>query len=403
MRLVFSPLTRSTLRSWPRYNCNRTPHAARALPLRHTTTRLPIISTRHYADEPRPSEPSANEKGPDENIKSLERGPEPPPPRPFLSYTTAAITALVSSSFLAYRLFYYSPSSDDEPLNLATFVSRKLSLKQRISHNLSIFNLSSGRGDGGDDLWTQGVWSVEVKQPQLQIARAYTPLPPVKMMEESEGAWMNRSKNLRFLIRQEPMGEVSGYIHGLSEGAKVEVRGPHPVVVLPSDVREVVFLAGGTGIAPALQVAYALSRRAATGATSPSRPVRMSILWSSRTRDDMGDNTGAEVGSFQDRYASMTGQLQAIEGASRSSEGFRLSTRCFIDEEKTFLDVKDIGSSLASSGGPDGHRLILVSGPDGFVSHVAGPKVLHNGVEAQGPLKGLLSRLNLAGWQVWKL
>ena len=91
---------------------------------------------------------------------------------------------------------------------------------------------------------------------------------------------------------------------------KVEVRGPRPEFVLPRDIREVVFIAGGTGIAPALQVAYALSRRALTDATPYGSPVRMQILWSSRTRDDMGENATAAIGSFQDRYASIPGQVE---------------------------------------------------------------------------------------------
>lgn len=242
-----------------------------------------------------------------------------------------------------------------------------------------------------------------MKQPQLQIARSYTPLPPVKMLEESEGAWSNRTKGLRLLIRQEPMGEVSGYVHGLAEGAKVEVRGPRPELMLPEDVRDVVFLAGGTGIAPALQVAYALSRRAATGRGLHEEPVRMSILWSSRTRDDIGDNSGSAFGSFQDRYASIPGQLQALEGASKGSRSFQLSTRSFVDDENTLLDASELSSVLAPSKRTDGRKLVLVSGPDGFVSYVAGPKVLENGVEAQGPLAGLMSRIDRTGWQVWKL
>lgn len=384
---AFAPISRSISRTGPRYESHR---------LRLVISRIysaqssrQCLSTNRHLFSPEP-------------ITSLEPGPEAPPKRPFISYTTATVVAFVAGSFLAYRLFFYHPNSDDEPLNPSTFASRKLTLKQRISPTLSIFNLSSGRGDGGDDLWTKGVWSVEVKQPQLQIARSYTPLPPVKMLEESEGAWMNRTKGLRLLIRQEPMGEVSGYVHRLSEGAKLEIRGPHPELALSDDVREVVFLAGGTGIAPALQVAYALSRRAATGRGSYG-PVRMSILWSSRTRDDTGDNSGAAVGSFQDRYASIPGQLQALEGASRGSQGFELSTKTFVDDEKTFLGATELNYVLASGKETEGRKLILVSGPEGFVSHVAGPKVLENGVEAQGPLSGLLFRLDCRGWQVWKL
>jgi len=45
----------------------------------------------------------------------------------------------------------------------------------------------------------------------------------------------------------------------------------------------------------------------------------------------------------------------------------------------------------------------LVSGPDGFIEHWAGKKIWVGGHEAQGLLGGILSRLDLKDWNVWKL
>jgi len=41
--------------------------------------------------------------------------------------------------------------------------------------------------------WEEGIWSVEIKQPELQIARRYTPLPPLHGTSKT---------HLRFLIRK---------------------------------------------------------------------------------------------------------------------------------------------------------------------------------------------------------
>ena len=124
------------------------------------------------------------------------------------------------------------------------------------------------------EAWQKGVWNVQFKQPELQIVRAYTPLPP-KANEPQ-----NRKDNLRFLIRRDPHGEVSSYLHRLPIGSKVELRGPNLEYELTPDVRQVVFFAGGTGIAPALQVANAMFK------DGDSRGRTLHILWANRKRED---------------------------------------------------------------------------------------------------------------------
>ena len=87
-----------------------------------------------------------------------------------------------------------------------------------------------------------------MKQPQLQIGRSYTPLPPTQQAEFAGG--------LRFLIRREPPGEFSTYLHKLPISANIKLRGPQIEYKIPKDVDEILFLAGGTGIAPASKTLY---------------------------------------------------------------------------------------------------------------------------------------------------
>ncbi|KAL9053002.1 MAG: hypothetical protein Q9162_005058 [Coniocarpon cinnabarinum] len=329
--------------------------------------------------------------------------PPPPEPRSFISYTTAAIIAALSSGFLTYRLFFYTPGyGGDQQLNAKDFVARTLTSKIPISLTSAIFNLNGAHGDANDELWTRGVWSLEFKQPQLQIARAYTPLPPVKLLEESEGAWSNRTKGFRFLIRREPQGEVSNYLHGLKEGSRLELRGPHMEFAIPPNVSDVIFLAGGTGIAPALQVAYALSRRAALAQMPSEQPVRMSILWASRTKEDVGGGVYDQPSNLNTRLSAIPGQLEAIQFDKRSGDRFRLGAQIFVDEEQRFIQASDIASAMAQRPG-EGRKLILISGPEGFVSHYAGPHGNENGIQSQGPIGGVLGGLDRRNWNIWKL
>ncbi|KAK9374241.1 uncharacterized protein V1513DRAFT_446461 [Lipomyces chichibuensis] len=181
-----------------------------------------------------------------------------------------------------------------------------------------------GAGDPGIAGYWDGsrVWSVEVKQPDLQIARKYTPLPiyyvlglkPVgdvenKDAESKKEVKLERTALLRMvgdnevdeaklvlLVRKYGDGEVSRWLYSRPVGSRIQLRGPHKQVELstsvqprsitnlrrrykehkaedtplmrrpmldnPSkmppelrpDARDIVFFAGGTGIAPALQL-----------------------------------------------------------------------------------------------------------------------------------------------------
>ena len=194
---------------------------------------------------------------------------------------------------------------------------------------------------------------------------------------------------------------MSSYLHSLGSNAKVELRGPHLDLSIPDDVTDVVFLAGGTGIAPALQVAYALSRRAARASLPGEKPLRMEILWANRTREDVGQGTAEAAGTFEGRLASVPGQIEAIRRDSRADGRFALESKVFVDEEGRFIQRGDVERAVGKGGG--GRMMVLVSGPEGFVGHFAGKKGMENGVETQGPVAGMVGGLGLKGWEVWKL
>ncbi|KKY15946.1 putative cytochrome c mitochondrial import factor [Diplodia seriata] len=286
------------------------------------------------------------------------------------------------------------------------------------------------------DIWARCVWSVEAKQPQLQIARAYTPLPPPTTTtddEETDDGTTDASQ-LRFLIRRERAGEVSNYLHRLPPAAAVELRGPHVAFEIPDDVTEVLFLAGGTGIAPALQVARALQMRGGREAS------RMRILWANRRREDcVGGRSDDDAAQGSSGWGSWLGWGSAKKGRKEQDAGVptattttttggedglvvreidalkrragaaqqRLAVDYFVDEENTFIQPSHVARHLQEAGKSGekspGSRLILISGPDGFLDYWAGRKIWAEQGEVQGPLRGALSKMDLKGWRVWKL
>ncbi|KAI9709069.1 MAG: mitochondrial Homoaconitase [Bogoriella megaspora] len=339
--------------------------------------------------------------------------------------TTGAIAGI------SIRIYLTSKDGDalwDKPTVLDPHAFRKFELfkKEQISSTSSIFHLRPTQGSFDakylEELWNRGIWSVEVKQPQLQIVRAYTPLPP--SLDMDKGQELDTSNEIRLLIRREENGEVSGFLHRLPVGSTVEVRRANVEYELPPGTTEVLFLAGGTGIAPALQLAYATLRR-------PESRIR--ILWANRRREDCIGGVSepfetTRLGSwpwlfrFQNRTLSdhqgrvaQQGEMNAIvkqlynyQKLSKDNHGQLIDIECFVDEEKSFINTQRVIGHLQSSSSNEGRneqlqRRILVSGPDGFVEHWSGKKPFEGAPDTQGRLGGVLSQLDTSGWKIWKL
>ena len=68
----------------------------------------------------------------------------------------------------------------------------------------------------------------------------------------------------------------------------------------------------------------------------------------------------------------------------------------FVDAENSFINKAAINQTLSElhkrSSGSAKNTEIIISGPDGFVNYLAGPKEWRNGKEEQGPLKGILAQ-----------
>ena len=307
----------------------------------------------------------------------------------------------------------------------------RLAGREDVSSTCAIFTLrpvlggkgleieKNGDGDAdGQDRQQRAIKSVLFKQPQLQIARAYTLLPRQAGQTDDE---------LRFLIKREKGGEVSSYLHRLEVGAEVEVRGPNAEYILPATerVRKVVFLAGGTGIAPALQVAKMVEGDEAD----------VHILWANRQREDCegGESstlsptttwsqtfsgwfspfgTPAKEASAQETVSEKASApkkseiVRRLEALKRDGQG-RVAIDYFVDEENRFIRPIEattlVRAPFSPEAKPDGRNILFVSGPEGFVNAWAGPKEWRDGQELQGPLGGALSKLDLRDWEVVKL
>ena len=373
----------------------------------------------------------------------------------------------------AYLVARWMSQDSEKQIDFTVFHPFEIVSKQSVSSTCSIFTLKSQSRtcpyhELYRDAWKKGVWSVQIKQPQLQIVRSYTPLPPPPDgLNDEDGDSSSTITELRFLIRREPHGEVSEYLHNLPVGAVVHIRGLDVEYEIPSDIDGVLFIAGGTGIAPSLQIAHSLLKRRKSTGFLP----RLHILWANRRREDAtgGVSSTSIVGSHGVRRplarffwaAEQSAQqqqqqlqqpqqasppphqssiiIQQINHLKQASQG-RFTLDYLIDEEdsyitqallKTYLlslcktHVKQPSRSDSDSPTEDpaqtraqvrdsmrSRGLVLISGPDGFISHHAGPKMwAGSGKQSQGPLGGNLEAVLGIGtgvelassWEVWKL
>ncbi|KAI9698032.1 MAG: mitochondrial peripheral inner membrane protein [Candelina mexicana] len=359
------------------------------------------------------------------------KGPLPAKNRRWPYFVAICVTAV--GTFVTYKS--WKESTSQGILQQQTFTPFTIISKEPVSSTSTIFTLRPTNAPWSakpyEYLWKQGVWSILVKQPQLQIARAYTPLPP---QATSKSRGVEESNGFRFLIRKEDGGEVSSYLHSLPFGATVELRGPNPEFDIPKDVGEVLFLAGGTGVAPALQAAHAVLSQESDRESSKASKIH--ILWANRRREDCvgGANNSRDERNIRPQpqarsEITLAGSHSELGIRTKTSKKHtiikelealqqrypnRITVDYFVDEEGTFITGDVIRKAISNPSAASRHeahsategqgkKLVMLSGPDGFVSTLAGPKVWEGGQEVQGRLGGVLSRQNLQGWTVWKL
>jgi len=351
--------------------------------------------------------------------------------RPILSLC-AGCTAYATGHTLATGTLPFTREKTPV-LNTSTFTPYTLVAKHQVTTSSSIFILrpppASRAVEQLREVWASGtsLWSVQAKQPQLQIGREYTPLPPTHVLNDSPLSLLREDggdaadADIHLLIRKEKNGEMTTYLDALPLDSTINLRGPYQDVKIPENVDEVLFLAGGTGISPALQVAHILAKR---------RGAKIHILWANRKRDECA---GAKVETATSSSGGMFGSLSGIWGGggqprrdqSEVVEGKNLVVQIleemkgqvppghfeinyYVDEDDSFIRSREVKRILASKPGPGpnetpGAKLIMVSGPEGFVDYWAGRKRLEEGREKQGPLGGRLGTMELNGWKVWKL
>ncbi|KAF8532947.1 hypothetical protein BDD12DRAFT_901135 [Trichophaea hybrida] len=193
-------------------------------------------------------------------------------------------TSFPLSATTGVLLYNYSPAPPPSP-NPYTFAPYTLISHTPIATSAPQSSILTLLGPSPEFSLTH-LQSVEIKQPAVQIARSYTPLP-----SSDDGT-------IRLLIKLEPFGEMTRYIFSLPPSSTIELRGPHNEYPLPpaDTASRILFLIGGTGA----------ERDLGTSDTAEMR-----ILWAVRRRmgevGDVGEVVEVVRGAGEDVWGTVGG------------------------------------------------------------------------------------------------
>lgn len=139
-------------------------------------------------------------------------------------FSTVAVSAALGGTAVLAAYFFWpdtsrsAPTYEHEQLSPTHFTPVTVSESVPCSNpNTRLVTLTVPRQSLPDtnDTSFSPVWSVFIKDDDIQVERPYTPL---------EG--MDDQGNMKFWIKKYPKGEVGRWIHSKKVGEQIEIRGP---------------------------------------------------------------------------------------------------------------------------------------------------------------------------------
>ncbi|KAK0498554.1 ferredoxin reductase-like C-terminal NADP-linked domain-containing protein, partial [Armillaria luteobubalina] len=302
-----------------------------------------------------------------------------------------AATFVGVAGVTALYFFYPSPSKSastfsDEPLSPSHFTPASVTSTESRDPNYRLITLTVPPKLVPPKSSFSTIWSVFIKDDDIQVERPYTPL---------EG--IDEHGNMKFWIKKYPRGEVGRWLHSKQIGDKVELRGPLQTWSWKDEAwDEVIMISGGTGITPFYQLLHSTFQNA------PSK-TRFTLLHSSRSPSELPP---PEI------------LVPLIDHSRANPERFQM--RLFVDEmEKESplglgrIERQAVQSCLGYKTSwwhhlfwarrqpqPPPKVLFLVCGPEPMISAIAGP---YGRNYSQGPVLGILGDLGFTSNEVRKL
>ncbi|EMR09175.1 hypothetical protein PNEG_02515 [Pneumocystis murina B123] len=240
---------------------------------------------------------------------------------------------------------------------------------RQISPSTNIYELEFDRPS--KQYQNRPIQNVLLKNSDIQIQRYYTPI-------------YISSRKVVLLVKFYEDGEVSRWIHRKRVGDRIELRGPFLEWKWNDNQwKNVLFIAGGTGITPAYQLLSYIFQ------DGVQYMPKFHLMYANRNPDEI--LLRKELDNLQEKYSENLKITYFVD----SSPDSKVLDKYLIRS----INLYDIIQAFPSSGCTDSDTIVLVCGTDGFVSYIAGPKDTLYG--EQGNLGGLLKKAKCLN--VWKL
>ncbi|KAJ7179378.1 hypothetical protein C8R46DRAFT_1073579 [Mycena filopes] len=283
-----------------------------------------------------------------------------------------------------------APTVDDASLSPCHFTRATLTSSEQSGPNTKLLRLKvHGLPAHNHPSLLPPIWSVFIKDDDIQVERPYTPL---------EG--IDEHGRMLFWIKKYPKGEVGRWLHSKRVGDQIEFRGPLSTWAWKEDAwDEIVMISGGTGITPFYQLLHSSLAKA--------RSTRFTLLHSSATPSELPP-------------PAILGPLRAY--AKENPEKFALHLFVGKTEGESSADLppfqvgrinkpviqRSLGldrtwwQNLFSKTSVKAPRktLFLVCGPEPMVAAIAGP---YGRNFSQGDVGGVLAELGYTSSEVHKL
>ncbi|KAG1753802.1 uncharacterized protein EDB91DRAFT_1286495 [Suillus paluster] len=305
-------------------------------------------------------------------------------------------SAVVAAYFLLPDISRGAPTCDSIPLSPSHFTPAKLVSSTYASSGTIMLTVAVPPEllPNESDLFAP-IWSVFIKDDDIQVERPYTPLDGV-----------DKDGNMRFWIKKYQHGEVSRWLHSKKVGETIEIRGPLKTWSWKDDAwDEIVLISGGTGITPFYQLLRTVF------SSSPSFHGRITLLHSSRSPSELPPREVLNPLLKLAQHNPDRLRLKLFVDSLDESNGQRFTDlemhhgRIGKDSIRRALYSASRLSwwrGLFSRDSEDSDRkiLFLVCGPQQMVEAIAGP---YGRNYSQGPIGGVLQSLGYKSHQVWKL
>ncbi|KAJ7638557.1 hypothetical protein FB45DRAFT_1132538 [Roridomyces roridus] len=276
-----------------------------------------------------------------------------------------------------------APTVENATMSPRHFTRATLSWSQPTGPNTKLLSLVAAQQQKHAPA---SIWSMFVKDDDIQVERPYTPLQGI-----------DQDGRMLFWVKKYPKGEVGRWLHSKKTGEHIEFRGPLTTWAWKEDTwDEVVMISGGTGIAPFCQLFHSAISRGSSG-------TRFTLIHASSTSSELPP---PEILGPLENYA------------KENPDKFRL--RLFVSKGDNRNDVyAEVGrinkSTIKRSLGwdtpwwrniwgpsspPTRKILFLVCGPERLINDIAGP---YGRNYSQGEVGGVLAELGFTSKEVVKL